>query len=288
MRSWTPSGICCLRSPSSRLPGSSRSCSPCSSTSAGGCCRMMPNTKPIEITPRSDSAVRWDDVAGVDEVRAELQEVVEFLRHPGRFEKLGARVPRGVLLYGPPGHGQDAPRQGDRPRVGRDVLLPERLVVRRDVGRRRRGPDPAPFSDGAQEPARHHLHRRARRRRRPPARRRAVGPGAQPDAEPAPRRAGRVRREPPARRDRRVEPPRRISIPRSFAPAGSTGTWASRPPTCAGREQILAVHTRGKPLDDDVDLHEIARRTSGLTGADLANLATRPRSSPAAPRATGS
>ena len=68
--------------------------------------RMMPSTKPVEITPRSDSAVRWDDVAGVDEVRAELQEVVEFLRHPGRFEKLGARVPSGVLLYGPPGTGK--------------------------------------------------------------------------------------------------------------------------------------------------------------------------------------
>jgi cell division protease FtsH len=68
--------------------------------------KMMPTTKPQEITPRSDSAVRWDDVAGVDEVRAELQEVVEFLRHPDRFEKLGARVPRGVLLYGPPGTGK--------------------------------------------------------------------------------------------------------------------------------------------------------------------------------------
>ena len=48
--------------------------------------RMMPNTKPVEITPTSASSVAWDEVAGVDEVRAELQEVVEFLQHPGRFE----------------------------------------------------------------------------------------------------------------------------------------------------------------------------------------------------------
>src|SRR3954466_12611252 len=64
--------------------------------------RMMPNTKPIEITPRSDSAVRWEDVAGADEVRAWLMEVVDFLPLPDRFEKLGSRFPRGVLLYGPP------------------------------------------------------------------------------------------------------------------------------------------------------------------------------------------
>src|SRR4029078_3621762 len=68
--------------------------------------RMMPNTKPVEITPSSASSVARGECAGVEEVRAELQEVSEFLRHPGRFEKLGARVPHGVLLYGPPGTGK--------------------------------------------------------------------------------------------------------------------------------------------------------------------------------------
>src|ERR671937_3173679 len=68
--------------------------------------QLMPRIKPAEVDTRSKSAVTWDDVAGVDEAREELQEVVDFLRSPKRFEKLGARVPKGILLYGPPGTGK--------------------------------------------------------------------------------------------------------------------------------------------------------------------------------------
>ena len=67
---------------------------------------MMPNVRPKQLDARADSDVRWDEVAGVEEVRAELEEVVEFLKDPARFAKLGARVPKGVLLYGPPGTGK--------------------------------------------------------------------------------------------------------------------------------------------------------------------------------------
>ena len=68
--------------------------------------KTLPRTKPQEIKPDSDSAVGWEDIAGVEDARAELQEVVEFLSNPQRFAKLGARVPRGVLLHGPPGTGK--------------------------------------------------------------------------------------------------------------------------------------------------------------------------------------
>src|SRR5918912_744462 len=68
--------------------------------------RLMPRTKPQEIRPDSRSSVGWAAVAGVDEAKAELQEVVDFLRDPQRFAALGARVPKGILLHGPPGTGK--------------------------------------------------------------------------------------------------------------------------------------------------------------------------------------
>ena len=68
--------------------------------------KLMPRTKPQEIKPESKWAIGWDDVAGADEAKAELQEVVEFLRDPKRFAKLGAKVPTGIILHGPPGTGK--------------------------------------------------------------------------------------------------------------------------------------------------------------------------------------
>ena len=68
--------------------------------------KMMPRVKPTEITPGSSSSVTWAEVAGLDEAKEELQEVVDFLRDPKSFERLGARVPKGILLHGPPGTGK--------------------------------------------------------------------------------------------------------------------------------------------------------------------------------------
>ena len=66
----------------------------------------MPRTKPQNMATKGASSTTWSDVAGVEEVRSELMEVVDFLRDPKRFEALGAKVPKGLLLYGPPGTGK--------------------------------------------------------------------------------------------------------------------------------------------------------------------------------------
>src|SRR5688572_16342560 len=68
--------------------------------------KLMPRTKPQEISSSSRSAVTFDDVAGVDETKNELQEIVDFMSDPKRFKALGAKVPKGILLHGPPGTGK--------------------------------------------------------------------------------------------------------------------------------------------------------------------------------------
>src|ERR687887_1147548 len=80
--------------------------------------QVMPRTSPTNMEPGSSSAVTWDDVAGVEEAQAELEEVVDFLRHPKRFERLGARVPKGILLYGPPGTGKTPLAEAGAPGSG--------------------------------------------------------------------------------------------------------------------------------------------------------------------------
>ena len=82
--------------------------------------------------------INFRDVAGVDEAVEELQEIKEFLENPKKFQALGARIPKGVLLYGPPGHRKDAARARRGRRGRRALLLDLRVRLRRDVRRRRR------------------------------------------------------------------------------------------------------------------------------------------------------
>ena len=103
--------------------------------------------------------VTFKDVAGVDEAKEELQEIIEFLREPQKFQKLGGRIPKGVLLIGPPGHRQDAAGARDRGRSERAVLLDFRFGFCGDVCRRRRKPRARPVRTGQEERALHHLHR---------------------------------------------------------------------------------------------------------------------------------
>src|SRR6476619_1217969 len=68
--------------------------------------KLMPRTKPVQIKPAGRSEIGWEEIAGCEDAKDELKEVVQFLRDPKAFRRLGATVPKGVLLHGPPGTGK--------------------------------------------------------------------------------------------------------------------------------------------------------------------------------------
>jgi cell division protease FtsH len=232
--------------------------------------KLMPRTKPQEITPRSKSSVRWDDVAGIDETKDELREVVDFLSDPARFKRLGAKVPKGILLHGPPGTGKTLLAKAVAHESGANFFSQSassfiEMFAGLGAARIRRlfkeARDNAPaivFIDeldavGAQRGSDisgerdQTLNQLLVEMDGFDARDNVVVMAASNLLEKLDRALLR-----PGRFDRQV-----------FVPA----------PDVRGRERILEVHTQGKPLGQDVDLERVARHAAGLTGADLANLA---------------
>jgi cell division protease FtsH len=233
---------------------------------------LMPRVKTTHVKPTSRSSVTWAEVAGLDEAKAELREVVEFLRHPKQFSRLGARIPKGILLYGPPGTGK--------------TLLAK--AVAHESGA-------SFYSQSASAFVEMFAGLGAARIRKLFEQARNDAPAIifidELDAVGMARTGGGIHRE----HDQTLN---QLLVELDGFNEGEGGQvivmGASnrlqdldvallRPgrfdrqilvgsPDLAGREEILRVHTRGKPLAPDVDLHVVARQTAGLTGADLANV----------------
>ena len=232
--------------------------------------RFMPRAKPAPVVRGSQVEVSWADVAGLDEAKAELEEVVEFLRDRKRFERLGARVPRGILLHGPPGTGK--------------TLLAKAVASASGANF---------YSQSASSFVEMFAGLGAARIRKLFEEARKHAPAIifidELDAVGTARAGGGFHREHDQTlnqllveldgfnaRDEVVVMAASNRLQDLDAALLRPGRFDRQvlvsAPDVAGREAILGVHTRDKPLDKDVDLETIARQTAGLTGADLANL----------------
>jgi cell division protease FtsH len=233
-----------------------------------GMLRFMPRTKPEEIKPESKSSVRWDDVAGVEEAKEELREIVDFLRDPERFRKLGAKVPKGVLLHGPPG-------------TGKTMLA---KAVAAEAGAKFYAQSAASFVEmfvglGAARIRR--LFRQARKSRP------AIIFIDELDAVGATRGNDISGEKDQTLNQLLVEMDgfggnddlvviaasnllEKLD-PALLRPGRFDRQIFVSPPDLGGRIEILKVHSANKPVED-VDMEMVARQTAGLTGADLANI----------------
>jgi cell division protease FtsH len=231
--------------------------------------KLMPRTKPQEISPKSKSAVTWQDIAGVEETKDELREVVDFLSDPKRFKNLGAKVPKGILLHGPPGTGKTLLAKAVAHESGAQFFSQSASSfvemfaglgaarIRRLFTEARENAPAIIFIDELDAVGTERGKDISGERDQTlnqllvemdgfDARDNVVVMAASNLLEKLDKALLR-----PGRFDRQV-----------FVP----------PPDMKGREQILRVHATGKPLAQDVDLERVARHTAGLTGADLANL----------------
>jgi cell division protease FtsH len=233
--------------------------------------QLMPRVKPKLVTPHSKTSVRWEEVAGLDEAKAELQEVVDFLRDPRRFARLGARVPKGILLYGPPGTGK--------------TLLAKALAHESGA---------AFYSQSASAFVEMFAGLGAARIRKLFETARHNAPAIvfidELDAVGAARTGHGFNREQDQTLNQLLVEldgfgtadqvvvmgaSNRIQDldPALLRPGRFDRQMLVSAPDLRGREEILRVHVRGKPLAPSVDLAAVARQTAGLTGADLANIA---------------
>ena len=226
----------------------------------------------VQMPGRGEDRVTFDQVAGADEEKEELQEIVEFLRDPDKYLQLGAHIPKGVLLVGPPGTGK--------------TLLAKSVAGEADVAFLSiSGSDFVEMYVGVGASRVRDLFEQAKKQS--PAivfideidavgRQRGSGLGGGHDEREQTLNQLLVEMDGFTANSGVVvlAATNRVDILDSalLRPGRFDRQVYVGLPDIKGREEILKVHARNKPLAEDVDLAEIARGTAGFTGADLENL----------------
>ena len=240
---------------------------------AGGAGRMNSFGKARVKMPQNDkNKVLFSDVAGADEEKAELEEVVDFLKDPAKFAKLGAKIPHGVLLVGPPGTGKTLLAKAVAGEAGVPFFsisgsdFVEMYVgvgasrVRDLFETARKHPASIIFIDEIDAVGRH----------------RGAGLGGGHDEREQTLNQLLVEMDGFGSHEGIIviAATNRPDIldPALLRPGRFDREITVNYPDIKGREEILKVHARNKPFEADVDFSTVAKTTPGFTGADLANL----------------
>jgi cell division protease FtsH len=239
----------------------------------GGSGRVMQFGRSRHKTVGKDQPkTTFNDVAGVDEAIEELEEVKEYLQHPAKFQAMGAKIPRGVLLFGPPGTGKTLLARAVAGEAGVpfysisgsdfvEMFVGVGAARVRDLFEQAKASAPAiVFVDEIDAVGRH----------------RGAGLGGGHDEREQTLNQLLVEMDGFDQRTTVIlmAATNRPDIldPALLRPGRFDRQIVVDRPDLEGRKAILAVHAKGKPLDPAVDLAILARRTPGFTGADLANV----------------
>ena len=239
----------------------------------GGGGKMMDFGKSrAKLANPNGKKVTFNDVAGLTEEKEELEEVVEFLKNPGRFIKIGARIPKGVLLVGPPGTGKTLLAKA----VAGEANVPFFSISGSDFAEMFVGVGAARVRDLFAEAKKHSPCIVFIDEIDAVARRRGSGLGGGHDEREQTLNQMLVEMDGFGVNEGiiMIAATNRVDIldPAILRPGRFDRKVGVGRPDVKGREDILKIHCRQKPLGDDVDLHEIARTTAGFVGADLENL----------------
>lgn len=239
----------------------------------GGNAQMMNFGKSrARMSSERDKKIGFDNVAGLKEEKEELEEIVDFLRAPGKYTKLGARIPKGVLLVGPPGTGKTLLAKA----VAGEAGVPFFSISGSDFVEMFVGVGASRVRDLFEDA-----------KRNAPcivfideidavARRRGTGMGGGHDEREQTLNQLLVEMDGFGVNEGIIvmAATNRVDIldPAIMRPGRFDRKVTVGRPDVAGRTEILKVHAKNKPLAEDVDLEQIAQTTAGFTGADLENL----------------